>query len=355
MERFEHGGNVYEAPPEGGWMDFSANINPLGLAPAVREAIRSGIEGIVNYPDPAARALTEAISRHYSIPAANILLGNGATEIFYLFFHMVRPRRALIPVPAFNEYERSARSVKAEVKFLLLSAKDGFTPRISGIIDEAREGDAVILGSPNNPTGRILTRKDTEVLAAGLKEKKAWLLIDESFLAFRKDRKQHTAHGLESRYENLLVIESLTKFYAIPGLRLGFASGGESMILHLSEGKDVWNVNLLAQLAGAAALGETDYQEETRNAIDQEAHWLYERLKGIAGIKPMAPSVNFFLLDIRGTGKESGEFVVLLKEKGILIRDCANYPGLAAGGYIRVAVRSRKENECLVQALEACV
>lgn len=358
VEKFEHGGNIYgEAPAASGgkWLDFSANINPLGLAAEVKQAIVTNIDGIVHYPDPQARALKKAISACYALPEEQLLLGNGAAELFYLLVHMLRPTRVGIPVPSFGEYQRTAEAVGAKIIFSSLRASADFVPDIGQWMRELENVDCIFIGNPNNPTGKLLTRAQLIECLSFWEMRGGWTVVDESFLDFLPDEETYSVRDLTNQYRHLLVVRSLTKFYAMPGLRLGFASANPELVRRLERGKDVWNVNSLAQKAGVAALGLKEYHEKSRVFVQAEKDWLYRRLCAIRGLAPIKPGVNFIMADIAGTGLTSSELTARMRNRGILVRDCANYTGLEGQQYIRVAVRSRAENEQMLKVLEAVI
>ncbi|MCR5756907.1 MAG: threonine-phosphate decarboxylase CobD [Selenomonas sp.] len=358
MKKFEHGGNIYDDAPAvygGSWLDFSANINPLGLAPEVAQVIQDNIAGIVHYPDSQARELKNALSEHYGIPKEQLILGNGAAELFYLLTHMLRPKRVGIPIPSFGEYQRAAEAVGAEIVFYPLQAADGFVPDLWQWTLEKDGVDCLFIGNPNNPTGKLMQRSQLLEFLPRWEAKGIITVVDESFLDFLPDDGAYSVRALTGRYKHLLVVRSLTKFYAMPGLRLGFASGHPDLLRQLECGKDVWNVNSLAQVAGVAALQLKAYHKRSRNFVQGEKEWLYERLCTVPGFKPIKPGVNFILIDVAATDLSSGELTARMRSKGILIRDCANYTGLEGRQYIRVAVRSHRENEQMLKALEAVI
>lgn len=351
LQKYEHGGNVYEKCPTGeAWLDFSANINPLGLSPRVKEAVLSHIDGIVNYPDPEARALKAAIASFYDVPQENIVLGNGAAELFYCFFYIVRPRRLLLPVPSFSEYERAARAAGVKVVYLPLLKKHGFSLDLEAAIRQLSEEDVILLCSPNNPTGRLWERRDLHVLLEKAEERGAHVMMDESFLDFRKDGERYTSRHLTKEYPHLFVVQSMTKFFALPGLRLGFGIAEPNLCRRLENGKDVWNVNLLAQAAGVAALSDTAYQEAARSFVCSEKKFLAAELAKLPRVEVFAPSVNFILFHLQQGKGFLRQLLMALRERGILLRDCSNYSGLD-GAYLRAAVRSRADNERLLEAL----
>ena len=348
--RFAHGGNVYDSKPGGGeWLDFSANINPLGLSQKVRQAIENGIEKIVHYPDPSARALKQAIAEHYDVPRENIVLGNGGAELFYVFFHAVRPKRVLLPVPSFSEYERAALSAGAEVVYLPLREENDFRVEEREILPRLQSGDCLILGNPNNPTGQLVKADVLERLIDEARRKNVRVLVDESFVDFRSDAGDYTVRSLVGAYDNLIVVQSLTKYFAIPGLRLGFAVTTPSLAETLEAAKDPWNTNLLAQAAGVAALGDEEYQKRTLEWLEPEREYMFRALSGFDGIKAYRPTVNFIFLRLSPEWGTASVFCERMKEKRILIRNCSNYPGLD-DTYVRVAVKTREENKVLLDA-----
>ena len=358
MKKFEHGGNIYaEKSPTGKWLDFSANINPLGLSTLVRKAIIDNLDGVTSYPDPAAAKLKAALAAYYIVAVDNIILGNGAAELFYLSCQQLRPKRALVPVPSFGEYERSARSIQAEIIYCYLKAEAKYQPNVEQIIEAMGAltcGDMLILGNPNNPTGNLLRRGELLAIVEHAAGANIYVVVDESFLDFLLDESDYAILNLVALYDNLIVIRSLTKFYAIPGLRLGFGVLNATLREKLEQGKDVWNVNTLAQAAGVAALADGDYQQASRELIAGELAFMQNGLDKLYGVKQLTSRVNFILLRIVN-GLKSKELIKRMKQKGILIRDCSNYEGLKSGEYVRIAVRKREENECLLKALEVCL
>lgn len=353
--RFVHGGDVYTGgSPRGQWLDFSANINPLGLADSVKKAIVDNIDGLVHYPDPRGRELKEAVGRWCGVETASVVLGNGAAELFYVYFHMKRPRRVLLPVPSFSEYEKAALCAGAEVQYFFLPEQDGFRLDFHRLA-EAMEGcQTVVLGNPNNPTGNLLLRTDLEDFISLAARAGVDVMVDESFLDFRRYKALYSLCDLAEQYPNLLIISSLTKMFAFPGIRVGYGIANPRLVQELEFHKDVWNVNSLAQAAGVAALGDVVYKEKTLQHTEETVAWMYKALSGIPGVRVYPPAVNFVLLNLADTGLNSGQLVAAMRQKGILIRDCANYPGLDER-FIRVAVRGQEENALVVQALRECV
>lgn len=353
---FAHGGNVHAWARERGGevtavLDYSANINPLGLAASVREAIAQSLDQVVHYPDVDAAMLKAAISSYYQVDAARITAGNGAVELIYLLVHILRPKRVLIPAPAFSEYERAAVAAGAAIEYAYLSPADNFAIDIDWLCSQLQGIDMVFVGNPNNPTGSLVAVSKLERLLIAAKQSGAVVVIDESFMDFVIGDQEYTCRPLIKQYDNLVIIHSLTKFYAIPGLRLGFSLTTPELANKLHAVKDPWNVNLLAQAAGVAALADTGYQHKSRETVRQAKASLFEGLKALPGVKPFAPSVNYVLIDIGASGRKATQVRSLLAQQNILIRDCSNYPGLSQS-YIRVAVKLEEQNKILLERLE---
>lgn len=355
MQKFIHGGDIYSASsPLGYWLDFSANINPLGLSAAIKKTIVENIDSLVHYPDPQGRALKQAISDFNGVPAENIVLGNGAAELFYLYFHTLHPQKVLLPVPSFSEYEKSALAAGAELKYFFLQEHEDFQLNFERLKQEMLDCQLVILGNPNNPTGELLLVEKLIDLLEMAAEREISVLVDESFLDFRADSEKYSVRDLIEEYPHLFVVTSLTKAFAVPGLRLGYGLANKALVEKLNFHKDTWNVNSLAQAAGITALSDVEYQQKTYNFINEVVPAFHEALQEIEGIKVYRPTVNFVLLKITQDSLTSPELVAKMKTKGILVRDCSNYPGLD-DKFIRVAVKLPEDNALLVQALRECL
>ena len=341
MERYDHGGQIYDAAGNAGiWLDFSANINPLGLSEKILQTLIENLRGVVNYPDPQAVELKRTISRRYDVPEKNLVLLNGAAEFFYLYLNAVRPERVVIPVPSFSEYERAARAAQCSVKFFYTNAADNFSLNINDLRADLNPKDCVIIGRPNNPTGNLIAVEKISRLA-----EVASVIVDESFIDFLD-----TESIRKFVSEKISVVQSLTKIFAIPGLRLGFAVVEENLARRLNLSKDVWNVNFLAQKAGVVALSDENFLKQTRTWLKVEREFFTSQLKTLHGIKIFQPTVNFILLKLESVTLAEKILSELRREK-ILIRSCVNFPGLD-GSYLRSAIRARKENLRLFNALE---
>lgn len=354
-----HGGDLlaasqrYGLPPEA-FLDFSANINPAGPPPGVAAAINGAMHWIAHYPEPFARTLAAELAGREGIDPLAVLVGNGAAEVLYLALRLGRGRPCVIPTPAFAEYERAAVAAGSRVVPFPLDAAAGFRvdPMALAAAAERSGAGLVVLNNPHNPSGAVLTAPEVLKLADRLALSDAYLVVDEAFVDFLGNPAAHTLIRVAAQSSHLVVVRSLTKFYALPGLRVGYAVALPSVVQELNAQRDPWSAGALAQVAARAALADQDYADRTRSWVASERPWLATALAGIPGLRICPPSANYILVEATGTGCTAAELQARLGRQGILIRNGAGFAGLTAQ-HFRVAVRSRAENEKLVAALGA--
>jgi threonine-phosphate decarboxylase len=353
-----HGGNIYLLAAclgiaENGIIDFSASINPLGVPVSVRSAIKENLECLFNYPDPDAKRLRLKIAEHVGIDAESIVCGNGSTELIYLITRALRPMNVLIPAPTFSEYDRACtRSRGVNIAWHELKKESCFDidpetlmRAMAGENSLCAPCDMVFLCNPNNPTGMLIKRDDMLRIAGAAARFKCMLIVDEAFIDFCAD-----ASVIDEVKNNpyLVVLRSLTKIYALSGLRIGYAVLPSSLLDTVKEAKEPWTVNSLAQVAGITALDDAAYKTETFRVIEEEKQNLEAGFARL-GITYFPSSANYYLLQL----EKAQAIVSCLRGKGILVRDCSNFPGLD-GTYIRVAVKSKKDNIRLLTEITAC-
>jgi threonine-phosphate decarboxylase len=359
MEGF-HGGNIYRAAEllgldEDEIVDFSASINPLGIPKTVLARIKDALRYIHNYPDPDSKQLTLALGGHFAIDPQSVICGNGSTELIGLVIRALRPERILIPAPTFSEYERAAGSRRKIIPYAL-NARDNFAVHPDTFIT-AMAGDSnsrsykmalttsvdvAFLCNPNNPTGGILRKSDMLKIADAAKDLKCYLVVDEAFIDFSPE------DSLINEVEDnpyLIVLRSMTKFYALSGLRIGYGVFPLTLIDTIKEHKEPWTVNTLAQVAGLAALKDETYKEDTFKIIRNEKKTLEDGFR-LLKIPYLPAAANFYLIQL----DKAREVIDALEGRGILIRDCSNFRGLG-GSYARVAVKSNRDNMRLLKEL----
>lgn len=344
-----HGGDVYSARQRLGKepLDFSANINPLGMPQEAINAAAAALRDCVHYPDPLCRELCTALSQAEGVPEGKIVCGNGAADLIFRLVTAIQPKRALLLAPTFAEYEQALRSVGCAVERFFLREEDGFALTEAFLQRLSPETDLVFLCNPNNPTGRtaepgLLHRILERCRACGI-----LLAVDECFNDFLEEPDRHTLKPVLAEAANLVLFKAFTKSYAMPGLRLGYClCGSEILAERLFSCGQPWGVSIPAQAAGTAALRENGYLQRTRRLIGQERRWLSEQLQEL-GLRVFPSQVNYLLFRT--------ETAMPLRERlealGVLIRSCGNYWGLD-GRYYRVAVRGHAENERLVAVMK---
>lgn len=344
-----HGGNMSLLAEQLGCrpeeiLDFSANINPLGPPSFVRRIILDHVPDLVHYPDPECRALVQAISRTYGLAAEQIVVGNGTSELLFRLPAVLQPERALIPAPAYIDYARACTQAGIPVRYIDLDQDSCFAPDLKQIEAMLEPGDLVILGQPNNPTGRVVDCG--QLIALMERQPEVYFIIDEAFADFVGSCK-----SVSGRTSNCITLCSMTKIFAIPGLRLGFLTASARICRRIRQQSAPWAVNTLAQAVGTACLGRKQYIEETRRLVDSQRKYLFEALASLPYLHPFEGAANFLLLR-SDHPQYSGTALAeeLLSGHHIAVRSCTDYQNLDAS-FFRVAVRTESENRRLVQAL----
>jgi threonine-phosphate decarboxylase len=351
VKKPEHGGDIVGMARRlgvtaGDLLDFSASINPLGISPAVLNAARAALSMAVHYPEIDAASLVEAISRFHDIPQEHFLPGAGSTPLLYLLPRVLRPRRALLVTPCFGEYARGLALAGVPFDTYPLSAADSFRldpDRLLGTMDH--RCDLVVLANPGNPTGIAMPPKAIEEIARGLSERGA-VAVDEAFIDFCPHL---SVIDQVPRYDNLFVFRSLTKFYAIPGLRAGYLAGSAAMISRLSAASEPWTLSTPALEGAKAALAAEAFRRETLTIIPVLRHHLAMGLQDL-GLTVFPSQANYLLVRLGESGRTAFSLAEALLSHHILIRECSGFPPLDER-FMRVAVRTAEENERLLSVL----
>ena len=337
-----HGGNIYTYK---NCLDFSANCNPLGTPESVKQAVRDSLDHLKDYPQVGYAPLKEAIAAYEDVKPEHIICGNGAAELVFSLCHALKPKKALIPVPTFAEYEQALESVGAEVEHVLLKEEDEFRVQDSFIDWLHKDLDMVFLCNPNNPTGMLTDREFLFRLLRVCRELGIFLVVDECFQDFIREPGQYSLKAQLPRYHNLFLLKAFTKRYAMAGVRLGYGiTENQELLEKMTQVTQPWNISVMAQAAGIAALKENEYVENGRQMVFEEAKYLREKLQEF-GMEVFPSEANYIFFK----GPEN-LFEKCVKH-GVLIRDCSNYFGLKKG-YYRVAVRTHEENEKLIQSMQ---
>lgn len=353
---FSHGGNIFYyarqlgcAPEE--LLDFSANINPLGPSEKGMEAIRCHMEEISSYPEPEGETLACSLASRYGLSPSQVILGNGAAELFYLLVRALHPARVLIMAPAFSEYARSARAEGACVIEVPALAGEAFAFPLADFIQAIPERGLIFLGNPNNPDGRLLDKAVGLRILQEARRRGTWVVLDESFIDFLENSRTYSYKSYMKDFGNLIIVHSLTKFYAVPGLRLGFAVAREDVTERMRAMKDVWNVNSLALAYGQAVLDDEIYRQKSVHIVAVQKKLLYNALCRFSALQVYEPAVNFMLCRLSETAMTAAQLQEQLLPYKILIRVCHNYTGLDEQ-FFRIAVKDGAGNERLCKALQ---
>jgi threonine-phosphate decarboxylase len=349
-----HGGNIYEVARQYGVreeaiIDFSSNINPLGPSPRVLRALRSQLHCISRYPELHAPGLTRDLARVHGLPEETIAVGNGSTALIYLLPSALAPANALVLHPTFSEYERALGLGGCQVDGIMREEADGFKAPWPQLFEGLRRGyAAIVLCNPNNPTGDVMDKAELCEFVEEAGRYGTLVIVDEAFMDFHEEAsmKQEVL-----RQGNLLVLRSMTKCFALAGLRLGYLVAPPPLAKRLREAEEPWAVSALAEIAGRESLKDRRYLQRTLALIATERQYLRDQLAQIPGVRVFPSVANFLLLKLTRPGWDAPRLQQALIPREILIRDCSSFPGLGRS-YIRIAVRGRNDNQRLVTALQ---
>lgn len=347
MMDYQHGGDIYRNQVD---LDFSANINPLGLPKGVREAITENMETYGRYPDSRSEALCEALALHHGVSSSQILCANGAADLIFQVVFALKPKKALLFAPGFSEYEQALLAIGCEIIYKDLQEEDGFLPDLSETaVSLSDDLDLVFICNPNNPTGIPLKCKELALFLDRCQSHQIFVVVDECFCDFLEEPEEYSIIPLIKGNPGILVLKAFTKTYAMAGIRLGYGISGSKKLLDAVERvRQPWTVSAVAQAAGQAALLETGYLKEARQLIQSERTFLMQKLKAL-GFTLYASSANYvFFRDVKQNYDK--ELYELMKAEKVLIRSCANYRGLD-GSYYRICVKTRAENKIFLGIL----
>jgi threonine-phosphate decarboxylase len=342
-----HGG----AAPEG-TIDFSASINPLGPPQSAIDAYHSAATAIKSYPPAYPERLTKRLADWLGVDAGEVIVGNGSTQLIHLFARIYRLRFPYVAIPTFSEFANAITLNDCTPYALELSRAQGFNIRMADVsYAMSHRAQAVFIGRPNNPTGAMVPLAQAQEMAAECEHFHAFCVFDEAFVDFagRAESAISLMRSIpERRRKGLIIIGSLTKIFAIPGLRIGFLAGLPGVVAELRNYLEPWSVNVVAERVALACLEVAgEFIERTREWLLSERHYLCEQLGSIARIRVFPPAANFVMLEVKE--KSEATFGDFMLRNRIAVRDLRTMPGCSAGLY-RIAVRLRDDNERLIAA-----
>lgn len=366
-----HGGNIFQFAHEQRIkpyevVDFSANINPLGPSQRGLDALNAQLRYISHYPDATNDDVLNAIADTYEMDKHQIIVGNGAAELLYAICRLPGYTGAFVPAPGFSEYKEALEASKIPVRDIFYRPREDDNGKpyfevpylaLETFAAELKGQDGriiVFLGNPNNPDGTLLDKDHIRTVASMLKDANSLLVIDESFIDFVGNDplqdNEHSMRSLVNEFDNIIVVHSFTKFYAVPGLRIGAAFANETLITQLQQYIPSWSVNTLAQAYTKAALNDVDYIKRTKQELNEERAFMYNALDDIEGITVYPPSANFMLFQVNQEGITANYINEELKKYNMIVRNCDSYVGLT-NHWVRIAIKDHDTNIKLVDKL----
>ncbi len=330
---------------------FSANVNPLGVSPLLRETLANHIDAITTYPDREYTALRKCIASYIDTDPENILMGNGSTELISLFIQIQHPKKALIIGPTYSEYEREIALGGGASLYYPLQEEQNFALNITNFIAQLNESiDLVVICNPNNPTSGAISRRTMRKILDACKQNNIYVMVDETYVEFADNYQEITSIPLTAYYNNIFILRGTSKFFAAPGLRLGYAvTGNRDLLKSIHTRKNPWTINSLAVIAGEIMFQDSSYIAQTRELISQERSRIYQLLSKDSRCKTYPPNANFMLVRLLDN-RTSGElFDCAIREK-MMIRDCSTFPFLD-NKYIRFCFMQPQMNDRLISCL----
>lgn len=336
-------------------INFGANVNPLGLSETVQKTLASHLNVLSSYPDRGYTSLRSVISGYCGIPADFILPGNGSSELISLLIEVCAPRHTLILGPTYSEYSRELSFSGSTQDYYHLREEQDFIPDTEDLCRTLDSGayDLLILCNPNNPTSTAILRDDMEQLLTFCASRDIFVMIDETYVEFAPDISAVTAVPLTAKFDNLCVLRGVSKFFAAPGLRLGYAVTGNQALLKKMKDKQIpWSLNSIGAFAGELLFQDEEYIRATRELILSERDRMYAALSEMPAFKVYSPYANFLLLKI--LRKEMTAFDVFENciKNGLMIRDCSSFQCLD-GEFVRFCIMMPEDNSRLLKVLEA--
>lgn len=335
---------------------FSANVNPLGVSPLLRRTLSNQIDSITSYPDREYTALRNCIAGYAGCEAQHIIVGNGSTELISLFIQIKHPKKALIIGPTYSEYEREISLGGGTTLYYPLKEADSFNINVSDFLKQLHEAiDLLVICNPNNPTSTAISKEQMRIILDACKQHDIFVMVDETYVEFAEDADKITAVPLSYYYNNLIILRGISKFFAAPGLRLGYSiTGNFDLIEEINKRKNPWTINSLAEVAGRIMFTDREYINKTKALIASERDRIYKILLKTEGLKPFLPSANFILVKIERDNITSQDIFDIAIRKALMIRDCSTFPFLNNKFFRFCFMEPEKNNEllnCIFEAL----
>lgn len=333
-------------------IQFGANVNPLGLSGTVKQKIAENLDIISTYPDRNYTSLKKTIGHYCQCDPDNVAVGNGSTELISLLISQRGTKNALILGPTYSEYERELSLIGGTLCYYNLEESDHFHLDTEKFLSSIPEGtDLLIICNPNNPTSSVIDREALSEIIAFCRKKSIFVMIDETYIEFTPDIHKVTAVSLTDRYDNLMVIRGVSKFFAAPGIRFGYAiTSNRKFLSTLLTHQNPWSLNSIGAFAGELMLQDEEYIEKTKRLISSERQRLCSELDALDTFKAYPAFANFILLRILKEGVTSFHVFECAIRQKMMIRDCSSFKNLN-GEFIRFCIMNPDDNERLLEVL----
>lgn len=331
---------------------FSANVNPLGISPLLRRTLAEKIDAITTYPDRDYTSLRQCIAEYCGSEMEHIIVGNGSTELISLFIQIEHPKKAMIVGPTYSEYEREISLGGGTTLYYPLREENDFHLNVSNFTEHLNENiDLLVICNPNNPTSTAITRKDMRSILDVCKQHDIFVMVDETYVEFAHNMEEINAVPLTNYYNNIIILRGTSKFFAAPGLRLGYAiTGNRDLIKSINTRKNPWTINSLAVIAGELMFKDTSYIEKTRSLISSERARIYEAFRNHPDFKAYEPTANFMLVKLLREDATAEEMFDRTIREHMMIRNCSTFPFLD-NKYIRFCFMEPQINTKLMNCL----
>lgn len=333
-------------------ISFSANVNPLGVSFRLRETLTEHIDAITTYPDREYTSLRKCIAEYIHTNFENIVVGNGSTELISLFIQITHPKKALIIGPTYSEYEREVSLGGGQCHYFPLTEGNEFILDTVSLTEElSHEVDLLILCNPNNPTSSAIKHAQMCDILDYCRRKSITVLVDETYVEFAEEPDTITAVPLTQHYDNIIILRGISKFFAAPGLRLGYAiCSNKNLLDTINQKKNPWTINSLAAIAGEIMFTDEEYIRKTRALISSERKRICGKLKESKNFQPFYANANFVLVKITNGNFTSTDVFDAAIRQNLMIRDCSTFPFLS-NQYFRFCFMKPKDNDALLDVL----
>ena len=343
----------YYGIPKESIVGFGANVNPLGISETVRAEVTDHLDVIMTYPDRNYTSLKKVIGNYCHVRPEHVVVGNGSTELISMLIQHLKPRKALLVGPTYSEYEREIGLCGGEMVYYNLSPENEFQLDLDAFLDYLDDSiDLLIMCNPNNPTSSAVSATNIECILKKCVQHNIFVMVDETYVEFAPDIEEITCMPYVEHFKNIMVIRGVSKFYAAPGLRLGYGVTSNMAFIHLLKThQNPWSLNSIGAYAGEIMLTDDEFIARTRALIDSERERIYKELESIPYLHTFRPVANFFLVKILKEDVTSFDVFDHLIRKGLMVRDCSSFQNLN-GEYFRFCIMNPEDNTRLLDGLK---